>query len=261
MQNNENINKASLSSWNYGAFSSINPYYSQRNIKNENKQNNIRSKTCKGKIVKNEYFENIPFEIYINRDIYYHDEFVLKLKEKNENNYMMLKKNGITFEKWEKIKLEEKKNEEIKKERKIKALKEEKLKKMKERIEENKKKLNEFLEKRKKRIKKGDKIGDKNKEEKLKKKKIKEKKEMKEKNKTEFINFCVIKSIENRNNKLKDNFDKNNQKIKYERKQMDEIIGPFHFAKGVREAQKNYYKNTNKTNNSNISKRSNTAKK
>ena len=254
MQNNENINKASLSSWNYGAFSCINPYYSQRNIKNENKQNNIRSKTCKGKIVKNEYFENIPFEIYINRDINYHDEFVLKLKEKNEENYIMLKKNGKTFEKWEKIKLEEKKNEEIKKEKEIKALKEEKIKKMKERIEENKKKLNEFIEKRKKRIKKENKIGDKNKE-------LLKKKKIKEKNKTEFINFCVIKSIEKRNNKLKDNFDKNNQKIKYERKQMDEIIGPFHFAKNMREAQKNYYKNINKTNNSNISKRSNTAKK
>ena len=292
MQNNENMKVASLSSWNYGTFSCINPYYSQRNIKYENKQNYNTSKTNKEKIVKKEYFDNLPYEIYINRERYLHDEFISKLRENNGKNYKMLKKNGktftdwktqkkkekqnaksvnkkniektenevienkITFEQWKKIKLKEKKKEEkknIELENKKKASKEEKIKKMMDNIEKNKKKQSEFMEKRENKIKEA-----KKKEEEQKNKEIKERKE---KNKPEFINFCVKKSTEKRNNKLKSNLNQIKQNNKYERIQMKEIIGPFYFAKNMREAQKSYYKNINKTNNTNIPKRSNTAKK
>ena len=71
---------------------------------------------------------------------------------------------------------------------------------------------------------------------------------------TEFIEFCVEKSTHIKNNKLKDNLNKNNQNNKYERIKVKEIIGPFYFAKNMREAQKSYYKSINKNNKNNIPK-------
>jgi predicted RNA-binding protein len=47
----------------------------------------------------------------------------------------------------------------------------------------------------------------------------------------------------------------------YEKIKHEEIIGPFHFGKELREAQKRFYKNQNKMNKNKFINRSNTAKK
>ena len=49
---------------------------------------------------------------------------------------------------------------------------------------------------------------------------------------------------------------KDNKRIK-----TAEIIGPFYYAKNLREIQKKYYSNMNKSNNYRLLKRSNTTKK
>ena len=72
----------------------------------------------------------------------------------------------------------------------------------------------------------------------------KEEKEKKEKNKIEFINWLNNKKIQEENKKLQEKIEnkKRNLSSKYKRIKTNEIIGPFSFAKDLREAQKNYYK-------------------
>ena len=68
--------------------------------------------------------------------------------------------------------------------------------------------------------------------------------EKKEKNKIAFIKWLNDKNLQNKiNEKNKENNNKNNEPKKVKTK---EIIGPFFFAKQMRQAQKNYYNNINK---------------
>ena len=58
----------------------------------------IKSNNIKGnynndiKMVKQEYFDNLPYEKYINRESYLKDEFINKLNQKRINELAMIKK-------------------------------------------------------------------------------------------------------------------------------------------------------------------------
>ena len=102
MKNNEEMNRISLSSWNYGSFYSMNPYYQQRSLNDNNDDNNKAGRNANNivKIVKREYFDNLPYKNYINRDLYLKNEFKLNLEQKRFESLKMIKENGKTFEKW-----------------------------------------------------------------------------------------------------------------------------------------------------------------
>ena len=88
MKNNEEMNKISLSSWNYGSFYSRNPYYQQRSLSN----NNITERNVNNIVgtVKQEYFDFLPYENYIDRDLYLKNEFKLKLEQKRFESLEMI---------------------------------------------------------------------------------------------------------------------------------------------------------------------------
>ena len=274
-------NKISLSSWNYGTFSFTNPYYKTDNLRRDIDKNNIivNKNNNNIKIVKKEYFDNLSYENYINRELHLKNEFRLKLEQERIEGLEMLKKKGQTFKVWEKQKNKQikigklkKLNEEIPKKLKTNEIQknmrisftqwnEKKLKKERE-LEEKKieeeKKLKSELDKRNKERKKKMKKWKRAKSELIKKGKIKEnmiqeekkikeekeEKEKKEKNKIEFINWLNNKKIQEENKKLQEKIEnkKRNLSSKYKRIKMNEIIGPFSFAKDLKEAQKNYYK-------------------
>ena len=298
MDKNDKANKISLSSWSYGNFFSTNPVYYQRrsSVDNKNQVNNV----CNNeniKIVKQDYFDNILFEEYVNRDLHLHNKFVNDIKEKRIESQRMIKKNGISFNNWknkknmenklkiliQKLKEEKNINDEEEKQRKLLLLekvKEQKQKKKKEelkRIELEKRKKAEKYEENKRRreqMLKWEKDKDeliKNKKAQEKKKdwdkKVKEEKNMKEKqikNKEIFVKWLKNKIKEKRVNENKENKEnsiKKNKDNEYEKIKHEEIIGPFHFGKELREAQKRFYKNQNKMNKNKFINRSNTAKK
>ena len=275
--------EVSLSSWNYGSFSfsKTNPYFC--NEKNNLRRNNsVKENINNIKIVKQEYFENIPFEKYINRESYLKNEFIVKLKQKRIEDLILIKKFGKTFDAWKRKKNKKIRIEKILKKKQEKLREEDQLikneiqnnnritfkqwkkgkielekKKEEKRIEnENKMKLTlDIINKeRKKRmktwkkqkselIKKRKELEIKNEEEIIiEKEKINE--EKKEKNKIAFINWLNKKNLQNKINETnKENNNKNNEPKKVKTK---EIIGPFFFAKQMRQAQKNYYNNINK---------------
>ena len=302
MNKNEESNKVSLSSWNYGSFFPLNPYYLPRpsSLKcKKNETNNLNTQKI-SKLTNDEDLLNIPYEQYINRDRYLHIEFIRKLTEQRIKSQRMVKLNGKTFIVWK-----NKKNEKKRKEDKIKQILEE-LKNQKEQ-NQNEQNQNEspktfkdwkkekiLLKKKeeKKRLKseknkkaENDKINkerrermilwEKNKAELIKNKKMieriikkekkiedeKNNKEKKEKNKQIFIQWLKNKSNIKKINKHKDDSIDQNKKFKYGRIKKEEIIGPFHFGKQLKEVQNSFYKNLNKTNKSQIIKRSNSSKK
>ena len=66
--------------------------------------------------------------------------------------------------------------------------------------------------------------------------------ERKEKNKIEYIKWLNGKIKESRNRRnSKNNENINNNRGSYKNVKMNEIIGPFFFAKNLREVQKSYY--------------------
>ena len=109
-------NKISLSSWNYGTFSFTNPYYKTDNLRRDNNKNDIivNKNNNNIKIVKKEYFDNLSYENYINRELHLKNEFRLKLEQERIEGLEMLnllkslnyniKKKGQTFKIWEKQK-------------------------------------------------------------------------------------------------------------------------------------------------------------
>ena len=72
-------------------------------------------------------------------------------------------------------------------------------------------------------------------------------KKIQDENKKHIEKFENIKKniINNYNKEHKEKIENNKKSIikKYEKTKMNEVIGPFSFAKDLREAQKNYYKN------------------
>lgn len=294
MEKNEESKKVSLSSWNYGIFFPLNPYFSQRQQSSENNKNEIQSLNTQkqSKISNNEDLYNVPYEQYIDRDRYLHVQFITKLKEKRIESQQMLKQNGKTFKAWKnqknkksdktKINLEEEKNindqiqKEFKltfkkwKEKKIKSKKKEEEKRIQSEKEKKAEKEKINKERREQMLKwekeKDELFKNKKKEEKkiIREKKIKEEKDNKEKmekNKAKFIEWLKDKIKKNKLIKHKENSIDTNKKFKYERIKQDEIIGPFYFGKQLREAQKSFYKSLSKANKNKIPKRSNTSKK
>ena len=88
------MKEISLSSWYYDSFSfsKTNPYYCSENNK-PIKSNNIKENYNNDiKMVKQEYFDNLPYEKYINRESYLKDEFINKLNQKRINELAMIKK-------------------------------------------------------------------------------------------------------------------------------------------------------------------------
>ena len=269
----------SLSSWNYGTFSSLNPYHIRINSGNENKRKNNAFSEKKDKIVKQEFFENKQYETYINRDIELKNKFRLEQEQKRFKDLKQLKKFGKTFQVWENLKnknirLEKKEKEKKEEEKKgkkeeegnivkknitfnqwkrklIKKIKKEEEKRLKS--EETKKILSERRNKIRRenmkiwKIKKRESIK-KEKEDELKKKKDKQLEEeknnieRKEKNKIEYIKWLNGKIKEGRNRRnSKNNANIINNRRSYKNVKMNEIIGPFFFAKNLREVQKSYY--------------------
>ena len=298
MKKNEESNKVSLSSWNYGCFFHLNPCYSQRpssSLKsNKEEINNLNAKKI-SKLTNDDHLLNIPFEQYIDRDRYIHIDYIRNLTNQRIESKKMVKQNGKTFTDWEKQKKEKKnKNDKTKpileekenkneqepkdfkktfkdwKKAKIKIKKKEEKKRLKS---ENQKKVendkinNERREKMLLWLKKKDELikNKKASERKIKKqKKIEEEKnnkEKNEKNKQIFIQWLRNKIKKKQINKQKDDSKEQNKKHNYEKNKYEEIIGPFHFSQQIKEAQKNFYKNLNKANTSQSIKRSNTSKK
>jgi hypothetical protein len=109
----------SLSSWNYGTFSNLNPYYIRINSGNENKRKNNVISEKKDKIVKQEFFENKEYETYINRDIELKNKFRLEQEQKRFKDLKQLKKFGKTFQVWEKLKNKSIRLEKREKEKKL----------------------------------------------------------------------------------------------------------------------------------------------
>ena len=296
----KNENYISLSSWNYGSFFQANPYYNQniqksQNIFINNPTRNIKSE----RIVKQEYFDNMNFSNYLNRNIEDKIEFRFKLHQKNKENLEKIKEYGKTFTEWKNSKKEkihkpqsnekaeeQKKAEDEKKMRTPKKIKSEvrnwKMKKIKLKKEEEEKKLKAenkkkeeeepIIKKRKEEMnlwykKKDEKKKKQKKIKKIKEKEEKEEKEKKEKKKKEenkiiFINWSKDKMNERRNKKKLEIEKKNRTKNKDNKRiKTAEIIGPFYYAKNLREIQKKYYSNMNKSNNNRLLKRSNTSKK
>ena len=280
MKINEEINKISLSSWNYGSFSIINPFYQKNKLEcDTNKENENKV----FKIVKKEYFDNKPYSDYINREIEIKNKLQSKTKKQREEDLEWIKNNGKTFDKWKsqknlKIRKEKLLNQKQKEKSEKEQLKEkereknnrktfkqwekeiiEKKKKEEEKRINNENKLmavmNEVNKQRKVEMKKWKKekselikkrkeIENKAKEE----KKVEEEKynkEKKEENKIAFINWLNNKIKENKSKKQneKNNNNKNNLNKRIKTK---EIIGPFYYAKDLREAQKSYYDDINK---------------
>ena len=126
MKKNEESNKVSLSSWNYGCFFHLNPCYSQRpssSLKsNKEEINNLNAKKI-SKLTNDDHLLNIPFEQYIDRDRYIHIDYIRNLTNQRIASQKMAKQNRKTFTDWEaqkkeknindktKPNLEEKKNE------------------------------------------------------------------------------------------------------------------------------------------------------
>ena len=109
----------SLSSWNYGTFSSLNPYHIRINSGNENKRKNNAISEKKDKIVKQEFFENKQYETYINRDIELKNKFRLEQEQKRFKDLKQLKKFGKTFQVWENLKNKNIRLEKREKEKKV----------------------------------------------------------------------------------------------------------------------------------------------
>ena len=111
MKKNEESNKVSLSSWNYGCFFHLNPCYSQRpssSLKsNKEEINNLNAKKI-SKLTNDDHLINIPFEQYIDRDRYIHIDYIRNLTNQRIESKKMVKQNGKTFTDWEAQKKEKK---------------------------------------------------------------------------------------------------------------------------------------------------------
>ena len=297
MKKNEESNRVSLSSWNYGCFSHLNPCHSRRpssslNCKKE-EINNLSTKKI-SKLTNDEDILNIPYEQYLDRDRYLHFEYIRNIAEKRIESQKKVKENGKTFTDWKKEKkekeisdkikkiLEEEKNKNkqvqnefnktdlndrkkariLLKKKEAKKRQESEIKKKAENDKKNKERREQMLRWEKN---KAELIKNKKKIERIikKQKKIEEEKnnkEKKEKNKQVFIEWLKDKMKKKKINKKNDDSKEQNKKINYEKHKYEEIIGPFHFSKQLKEAQKSFYKNQNKANESQNLKRSNTSK-
>ena len=298
MKKNEESNRVSLSSWNFGCFSHLNPCYSRRpssSLKCQKEElNNLNTKKI-SKLTNDDNLLNIPYEQYIDRDRYLHIEYIRNLAEQRIESQKMVKQNGKTFTVWKNQKKEKEvkanivkqileelknKNEQESKEFK-KTFKDWKKEKISLKKKENKKR---FKSENKKKAE-NDKINkerreqmlkwEKNKAELFKNKKIieriiqkqkkieeeKKNKEKKEQNKQIFIQWLKNKIKKKKNKKQRDDSTEKNKKNNYDKVKYEEIIGPFYFSRQIKEAQKSFYKNHNKSNESQNIKRSNTFKK
>ena len=279
MKNNPiSNNKISLSSWNYGSFSATNPFYNLRASAPEpikifpEKSPNINF--TKEKIVTNNYFENLNYMRYINRENYTEKKRASSAVSKNKikdneskidpNELSKKKKDLKTLSKKEKKNLSKKEKKKLEEEKK--KLEEEKkmeenalkigisfkkwnrlkkkeyrdrMKKMEEE-EKNQKNLKDEVDKeRRERYKEWFEI--KNAEakkrknlSKQKKKKEKKDKEKEEKNEKIFKNWVKRKEKEK---KIKNENEKKNSCNKFFRRKYTEVIGPYSFAKVLRQIQ------------------------
>ena len=91
MKNNIENENVSLSSWNYGSFSFDSLYYNPDNLRKKNTKNNENVGNNKEKIVKQEYFDNLSYEQYMNRELHLKNEFKLKLVQERITNLERLK--------------------------------------------------------------------------------------------------------------------------------------------------------------------------
>ena len=217
----------SLSSWNYGSFSLFNPYYDilysnlsrpAKIYQNDNLQKNDE------RIVKNEFFENFYYMKYIKRN----NEIKIKRVKNTKNNHN--NEFQITFNKWRK-----EKNKKIREE-KLENMKKEKGKNIPLNIgisykEWYKKKEIEKIKKNRK-----NKLVNQLKYE-------KGKKQREEENKINFKNWIIKKEKEKEKNKLeqekklKEEKEKQKQKKNYLKRKNTEVIGPYSFAKILRNIQ------------------------
>ena len=280
----------SLSSWNYGAFSLTNPYYNIYPIKVfRNQFSNVgHDKIIKNnneKIVKNVYFENMEYMNYISRDsdktkrpkssknnftkdnLEYRKTFTEWRREKNKkireeksknkkegiNRIIDNNENRITFKMWKNNKIKEIKKNKEKKE------KEEKAKNDRKNEEDNirRENMNKWYED-KKNLQKSEK-----KKREIKNKKLKEENEKKakikeEKCKKKFKEWIIKKNKVKKENKKNKSSEAEKNNNKYIKRKYSQVIGPYSYAKDLRQMQKIYNEKNNKYKDI---KRSNTSKK
>ena len=279
-----------LSSWNYGSFSLTNPYYNIYPIKVfRNKFSDVGHdkiiKNYNERIVKNVYFENMEYMNYISRDsdktkrpkssknnftkdnLEYRKTFTEWKREKNKkikeekgkkkkegaNRIIDNNENRITFKMWKNNKIKEiKKNKEEKE-------KEEIIKKQRKEEEDKirKENMNKWYED-KKNLRMSEK-----KKQKIRNKLLKEQNEInakikEEKCKEKFKEWLFKKNKEKKENKKNKSNEEEKNNNKYIKRKYSQVIGPYSYAKALRQMQNIYNEKNNK--NKDI-KRSNTSKK